>query len=200
MFMLLNSLKRAFQIGGQSIISKKIVCTRWANCTCWEWLYGSVLCVFLGSPEETSLLLLLKGKVVGWAQGQKVPAVPQVCSHSYNWNMALCCLPLTPLSVGFSLGSVAGGEGCVFLLKLKWAFDSSFHMLCILDHPHHRCSAPCIKTGFQLIRLQHLTLKGKQIKSLSWGYNASFSPLWLCIIFFCIWSHHQNLTSCICVC
>lgn len=193
MFMSLNSLKRAFQIGGQSIISQKIMCTRWA-----KWLQGSVLCVFLfpGSLEETRLFLLLK--TVVQHRARRCQLFPRCVPHTtgtrrfagYRW----------PLFCGVFSGICSWRGGLGFSSKSKWAFVCSFHILCILAHPHHRCSAPCVKTGFQLIRLQHLTLKGKQIKSLSWGYNASFSPLWLCIIFFCIWSHHQNLTSCICVC
>lgn len=133
----------------------------------------------------------MTGQGAGCYTGVFLKATSQMLVfHSYHW---------PSLSVGFLLGSLVGGEGCIFPLKLKWASVWSFHMLCILDHTHHRCSSPCIKTGYKLIRLQHLTLKGKEIKSLSWGYNASFSPLWLCIIFFYIWSHHQNLTSCICV-
>lgn len=161
--------------------------------------FCSVWVVFLlhCSTEETNLLLVLKGKMAASAQGwAKIPAVTQV--YSLQLHLKHQCLLVTtdpPFLWNFSRT-----YSCIFFpLKLKWAFVWSLHMLCILDHPHHRCSSPCIKTGFQLILLKHLTLKGKQIKSLSWGYNVSFSPLWLCIIILYIWLHHQNLTSCICV-
>lgn len=108
-----------------------------------------------------------------------IPDVAQVCCWHPNLSVRCCrwpCLSTVP-SAGYALTQ----ERCAFPSEAEMRFCLILPYVHILDHPHHRCFSPCIKIGFQLTRLQHLTLKAKQIKSFLEGIMHHF-PLFDCVL------------------